>query len=301
MSSTAKGPSEELLSLLPLTCNACHSRLLSCLTAISWEGYSRAGLISASDVQLIQKASKASVQQDQGDEFVQLHIRLLHDLNRNEAISYVLVLLADMHESPSVAQASPEVRQQLYDNLVPLISNSQDDFIRCKTAAILAGLLASGNAHPPIAPLKQTLGALLAMLHIQAPQEQWDVETQMIALQAMAQLFKKAEARQWVWSQRSSFVPAYVVLLALYNIVLIRSCRADLKLSSRQSSRPLPNNLQPTLSQLQGPPRLALYQAQQLLLPVRPLQASVRPRPWLLLAPTQPSTSLRHNFNTPSA
>lgn len=175
--------------------------------------------MSSSDVQLIQKAasfkpnaSSAAASADQGnpaDDFLQLYLKLLHDLNRNEALSYVLVLLADMIESPVLAPATanPSARSQLYQRLEPLVTKSTDDFIRAKSAAILSGLLAA-DAHPPSAPLQQTLATLLNMLNVSAPEEQWDVENQMMALQAMAQLFKKSEARQWVWSERSIYIPA---------------------------------------------------------------------------------------------
>lgn len=178
--------------------------------------------MTSSDVQLIQKAASYRPNAANGaaaasgagadnpaDEFLQLYIKLLHDLNRNEAMSYVLVLLADMLDSSVLAPATanPPARQQLYENLEPLVTKSTDDFIRAKSAAILSGLLAA-DARPPIAPLHHTLSTLLSMLNVSAPEEQWDVENQLTALQAMAQLFKKSEARQHVWNERASYVPA---------------------------------------------------------------------------------------------
>lgn len=192
---------------------------LSSALAFSWEGYSRAGLISSEDVQLIQKAPTLKQSSpDKHAEFLQLYIKLLHDLNRNDTIAYVLVLLGDMMDLQQHSSVLDDAaaRSKLYDNLTPLLTEATDDFIKLKAAAILSTLLAA-DAHPPQDTLRQAISGLFALLdkagstsEEEVQHQQKDVENYLVALQALGQLFKKSNARQWIWAQRVTFIPTCV-------------------------------------------------------------------------------------------
>lgn len=100
----------------PMTASVITSRKLEVLNdkikakPISWEGYSRAGLISQSDVALVQKvastnANKGATSKSSGSEldadkegatYAALYVKLLTNLNRNDTIAYVLYLVGDM-------------------------------------------------------------------------------------------------------------------------------------------------------------------------------------------------------------
>lgn len=66
---------------------------------VGWDGYARANLLSAQDVELVQSITNARNSEEilkaKAETYAQLYTRLLNNLNRTEARAVVLVLLGD--------------------------------------------------------------------------------------------------------------------------------------------------------------------------------------------------------------
>lgn len=68
----------------------------------AWEGYHRAGLVSADEVTMLRDAEQAAQRGDmapvveRGDAYVQLYVRLLDSLSRNDTMQAVFLLADDL-------------------------------------------------------------------------------------------------------------------------------------------------------------------------------------------------------------
>ena len=205
---------------------------------ISWDGYARAGLISQADVALVQKVAssssssssssstgKANLDADaEGPTYAVLYIKLLQSLNRNDILSYILVLLGDMISGPitgaAAANADPDdpklearvtariglftdqVGSDCFDALLKLLNDSNDEFIRLKSATLLSIFIASSPASiesTDSSLLKGLFSGLAKIMDVGKAEEDWDLDNQAVAIQCLGAVFRHSVTRQTAW------------------------------------------------------------------------------------------------------
>ncbi|KDE02395.1 V-type H+-transporting ATPase 54 kDa subunit [Microbotryum lychnidis-dioicae p1A1 Lamole] len=169
--------------------------------AIPWEGYQRAGLLSQDDVALIQrvaggKAQAESVLQAESDTYADLYVRLLSKLSRNDTLQYILVLVADFLNDKD--DRIPLFLSQ-NDPYSPLLKHldSQDDFVRSKSAAVISTVI-GGDPNPPDAVVTKVLAALSALIRNQA-----DPEAQDVGVQCLGSALRIEKIRTAAWQADS--------------------------------------------------------------------------------------------------
>ncbi|GAA6024941.1 hypothetical protein JCM10207_001439 [Rhodosporidiobolus poonsookiae] len=168
--------------------------------AIPWDGYQRAGLLGADDVQLIQRVAgsrdKAEpVLEAEAETYAALYIRLLNKLSRNDTLQFILVLLGDFiadrdERIPLFFAASSD---SPYPPLLKLL-DSQDDFVRLKSS-VVASILLSSDPSPPsdvVLKLLSHLGAL-----IRSPNEP---DAQDVGVQCLESVLRVHRAREAAWA-----------------------------------------------------------------------------------------------------
>ena len=92
---------------------------------------------------------------------------------------------------PLFIQASP------YDALIQLL-NSSDEFIRLKSASLLAIFL-SQDPDAPKSSICSLYNGLNKLLKLSAPEDDWDLEVHGIVIQAYATVFRKQQGRHELW------------------------------------------------------------------------------------------------------
>ncbi|GAA6010502.1 hypothetical protein JCM11491_006969 [Sporobolomyces phaffii] len=180
--------------------------------AIPWDGYQRAGLLSAEDVALIQRVAgnkdKAEPVLDaEGETYAALYIRLLNKLSRNDTLQFILVLLGDF-----IADREDRIPLFLSDNsdspYPPLLKllDSQDDFVRLK-AAVIASVLLSVDKSPEDDVVSKLLSHLSHLIRLPNEPEGQDVGVQ--CLESVLRV-QKARTLAWATEDEDSKVPKVV-------------------------------------------------------------------------------------------
>ncbi|GAA5913427.1 H(+)-transporting V1 sector ATPase subunit H [Sporobolomyces salmoneus] len=167
--------------------------------AIPWDGYQRAGLLSAEDVGLIQRVvgskDKAEPILDaEGETYAALYIRLLNKLSRNDTLQFILVLLGDFiadREDRIPLFLSPS-SDSPYPLLLKLL-DSQDDFVRLK-AAVIASVLLSYDKDPQDEVVTKLLTHLSHLIRL--PNEP---ESQDVGVQCLESVLRVQKARTVAW------------------------------------------------------------------------------------------------------
>ncbi|SCV71423.1 BQ2448_3011 [Microbotryum intermedium] len=199
--------------------------------AIPWEGYQRAGLLSQDDVALIQRVAGGKAQAEstlqavsrllsmlarsntaarypaimrslriysshcpiqEADTYADLYVRLLSKLSRNDTLQYILVLVADFLNDKD--DRIPLFLSQS-DPYSPLLKHldSQDDFVRSKSAAVISTVI-SGDPNPPDAVVTKVLAALSALIRNPA-----DSEAQDVGVQCLGSALRIEKVRTAAW------------------------------------------------------------------------------------------------------
>ncbi|GAA5852102.1 hypothetical protein JCM8547_000157 [Rhodosporidiobolus lusitaniae] len=186
--------------------------------AIPWDGYQRAGLLGADDVQLIQRVAGSKDKAEpildaEGETYAALYIRLLNKLSRNDTLQFILVLLGDFigdrDDRIPLFISNPE---SPYPSLLKLL-DSQDDFVRLKSS-VVASVLLSNDPQPAdevVSKLLFHLGNL-----IRSPNEP---DAQDVAVQCLESVLRVAKARSIAWSTESQEGGAGKVLKVVEGLV----------------------------------------------------------------------------------
>ncbi|GAA5825560.1 hypothetical protein JCM5353_002340 [Sporobolomyces roseus] len=180
--------------------------------AIPWDGYQRAGLLSAEDVGLIQRVvgnkDKAEPILDaEGETYAALYIRLLNKLSRNDTLQFILVLLGDFiaDREDRIPLFLSESSDSPYPPLLKLL-DSQDDFVRLK-AAVIASVLLSYDKSPQDEVVTKLLSHLSHLIRLPNEPEGQDVGVQ--CLESVLRV-QKARTVAWDTEKEDSKVPKVV-------------------------------------------------------------------------------------------
>lgn len=92
---------------------------------------------------------------------------------------------------PLFIQAGP------YDALIQLL-NSSDEFIRLKSASLLAVFL-SQDSSAPQSSISSLYNGLNKLLKLSSAEDDWDLEVHGIVIQAFATVFRKEQGRKELW------------------------------------------------------------------------------------------------------
>ncbi|ORY55172.1 armadillo-type protein [Leucosporidium creatinivorum] len=166
--------------------------------AIPWEGYQRAGLLSAEDVTLIQRVAGQRSQADkvleeEGETYANLYIRLLSKLSRNDTLQFILVLvgdfIADREDRIPLFLSQPDC----YSPLLKLL-DSQDDFVRSKSSVVAATLL-SYDPKPADSVVSKLLFHLSSLIR-----NVNDPEGQDVGVQCLEAALRVEKVRTAVWA-----------------------------------------------------------------------------------------------------
>ena len=180
--------------------------------SLSWESYQRAGQITPDDLALLKKIDKqppAKVHQlllGEGPQYALLFMSILKKLSRTEPTQAVLVMigdaLADHEERAQLLLRTGEQDPEL--PFGPLVSalDSDDEFVRLKTAQILTALLTippqSSSTTPPDHVLVPFLHKLSINISSSSP------HAQDVSLQCLAAILSLRPARALAWQARES-------------------------------------------------------------------------------------------------
>ncbi|GAA5950009.1 hypothetical protein JCM3765_004163 [Sporobolomyces pararoseus] len=180
--------------------------------AIPWDGYQRAGLLSAEDVGLIQrvvgnKEKAEPILDAEGETYAALYIRLLNKLSRNDTLQFILVLLGDFiadreDRIPLFLSSSSD---SPYPPLLKLL-DSQDDFVRLK-AAVIASVLLSYDKSPEDEVVQKLLSHLSHLIRLPNEPEGQDVGVQ--CLESVLRV-QKARTAAWDTEKEDSKVPKVI-------------------------------------------------------------------------------------------
>ena len=189
------------------------------LRAVGWESYARAGLLSNSDVELVQRAAGSqgdSIRNGEDEEtYAALYTRLLANLNRNEARSSVLALLADFIAADGKQDGRIKLilKQSPYEALLKLLDTS-DDFIKLEATAVLCTLVGADQevAADVVDRLLTHIARLFGGSGVDSSAASTssgqsgsgstaDPDTQLVAAQSLAALFRRSDARQAAWKR----------------------------------------------------------------------------------------------------
>lgn len=190
--------------------------------SLSWESYQRAGQISTEDLAQLKKIDKQpaakvnSILMGEGPQYALLFFSILKKLPRTEPTQAVLVMIGDAlteHEERAelflrTGDADPELP---FGPFVKAL-DSDDEFVRLKTAQILTALLTipSKSSNPPhiISPL---LHKLSINVNSSSP------HAQDVSLQCLAALLGLREARTLAW-QAPGHEPVKAVVKVLKSL-----------------------------------------------------------------------------------
>ncbi|KAK4048902.1 H(+)-transporting V1 sector ATPase subunit H [Microbotryomycetes sp. JL201] len=185
--------------------------------AIPWEGYQRAGLLSAEDVQLIQKITGSRTQaeqvlESQAKTYANLYIRLLGKLSRNDTLQYILVLVGDF-----VADRDDRVLLLLqepdcYSPLLKLV-DSQDDFVKAKSSVVASTLL-SLDSRPPDNIVQKLLTHLSSLIR-----NSQDPDGQDVGVRCLESALRVDKVRKAAWMAEQKEGQGLKVLERKYNII----------------------------------------------------------------------------------
>ncbi|KAF7800262.1 hypothetical protein EIP86_011509 [Pleurotus ostreatoroseus] len=183
---------------------------------VPWEGYQRAGLITAEELTQIKKVDKhprakiESLLLSEGPTYAQLYLRLLKKLQGVDAQRCILVLIADAladHEERIALfiRTSESDAELPYGPLLRLLE-SQDDFVQVKTTQILTVLLSAETAPIQQLYLVPFLNTLSSFITHPVPHRRD------IAVQCLEAILPRPECRTAVWGS-ASIIPGFVDIL----------------------------------------------------------------------------------------
>ncbi|GAA5831556.1 hypothetical protein JCM11251_000747 [Rhodosporidiobolus azoricus] len=166
--------------------------------AIPWDGYQRAGLLGAEDVQLVQRVAGSKDKSEpildaEGATYAALYIRLLNKLSRNDTLQFILVLLGDFIADRE--DRIPLFFSSLESPYPPLLKllDSQDEFVRLK-ASVVASVLLSYDPNPQDDVVQKLLFHLGNL--IRSPNEP---EAQDVGVQCLESVLRVSKARTAAW------------------------------------------------------------------------------------------------------
>ncbi|KEP50199.1 V-type proton ATPase subunit H [Rhizoctonia solani 123E] len=187
--------------------------------SLSWESYQRAGQISTEDLSQLKRIDKQppqkvnSILMAEGPQYALLFTSILKKLARTEPTQAVLVMigdaLADHEERVALFLRTSEQDPELpFDPLVKGL-DSDDEFVRLKSAQILTGLLTTNtNSQLPEHILTPFLHKLSINILSSSP------NAQDVSLQCLAALLSLRSARSLAWqSQNREVIKGLVKIL----------------------------------------------------------------------------------------
>ncbi|CAE6532872.1 unnamed protein product [Rhizoctonia solani] len=176
--------------------------------SLSWESYQRAGQISTEDLSQLKRIDKQppqkvnSILMAEGPQYALLFTSILKKLARTEPTQAVLVMigdaLADHEERVALFLRTSEQDPELpFDPLVKGL-DSDDEFVRLKSAQILTGLLTTNtNSQLPEHILTPFLHKLSINILSSSP------NAQDVSLQCLAALLSLRSARSLAWQNQN--------------------------------------------------------------------------------------------------
>ncbi|GAA5986370.1 hypothetical protein JCM11641_005358 [Rhodosporidiobolus odoratus] len=167
--------------------------------AIPWDGYQRAGLLSAEDVRLIQRVAGSREKAEpildaEGEAYAALYVRLLSKLSRNDTLQFILVLVGEfIANREDRIPLFFDLQESPYPALLKLL-NSPDSFVRLKSS-VLASILLAVDSEPQDDVVGKLLGFLGGVVH--SPNEP---DAQDVAVQCLESVLRVSKARKAAWA-----------------------------------------------------------------------------------------------------
>lgn len=184
---------------------------------VLWEGYQRAGLVSAEDVALLKKIDRQPrarveiILLAEGQSYARLYLGLLKKLVRLDTIQWILVMIGDAlveHDErialfTESAASDPELP---YGPLLKLIEQT-DEFTQLKSLQILAVFLAAEKAPLPAHLLTPFIAAvsktLLPNTSTSASGSAGSQNAREVGVKCLEALLPRREVRAAVWAEDS--------------------------------------------------------------------------------------------------
>ncbi|CAE6415985.1 unnamed protein product, partial [Rhizoctonia solani] len=176
--------------------------------SLSWESYQRAGQISTEDLSHLKKIDKQPTKQvnsilmGEGPQYAFLFMSILKKLARTEPTQAVLVMigdaLADHEERVGLFLRTSDQDPELPFSPLVKALDSDDEFVRLKSAQILTALLATSTSTPsPEHVITPFLHKLSVNIHSSSP------NAQDISLQCLAAILSLRSARSLAWQNQN--------------------------------------------------------------------------------------------------
>ncbi|CAE6424615.1 hypothetical protein ACGC1H_002574 [Rhizoctonia solani] len=176
--------------------------------SLSWESYQRAGQISTEDLSQLKRIDKQppqkvnSILMAEGPQYALLFTSILKKLARTEPTQAVLVMigdaLADHEERVALFLRTSEQDPELPFGPLVKALDSDDEFVRLKSAQILTGLLTTNtNSQLPEHILTPFLHKLSINILSSSP------NAQDVSLQCLAALLSLRSARSLAWQNQN--------------------------------------------------------------------------------------------------
>ncbi|CAE7089931.1 unnamed protein product [Rhizoctonia solani] len=176
--------------------------------SLSWESYQRAGQITTEDLSQLKRVDKQPLQKvnsilmGEGPQYALLFTSILKKLARTEPTQAVLVMigdaLTDHEERVALFLRTSEQDPELPFSPLVKALDSDDEFVRLKSAQILTGLLTTNtNTQPPEHILAPFLHKLSVNILSTSP------NAQDISLQSLAGLLSLRSARNLAWQNQN--------------------------------------------------------------------------------------------------
>ncbi|CAE6341094.1 unnamed protein product [Rhizoctonia solani] len=176
--------------------------------SLSWESYQRAGQISTEDLSQLKKIDKQSSQKvnltlmGEGPQYAFLFMSILKKLARTEPTQAVLVMigdaLADHEERVGLFLRTSDQDPELPFSPLVKALDSDDEFVRLKSAQVLTALLAtSTNTPPPEHVIAPFLHKLSVNIHSSS------LNAQDVSLQCLASILSLRSARSLAWQNQN--------------------------------------------------------------------------------------------------
>ncbi|KAJ9119143.1 hypothetical protein QFC22_003634 [Naganishia vaughanmartiniae] len=176
---------------------------------VSWEGYQRAKLVSAEEVDLLKtlerqgKSQRAATFATQGSTYAKLYIDLLRKLQKVDTVQAVLVgisnMLSDQTTLPLFHNLSQQSDSKSDDPYGPLIKclSLQDEFVLLEALRIMAILVSTDPKPIPEACIPPMLDALAKLTNAN-PSPARD-----LAIQVLGAILGSRQIRKAAWDQES--------------------------------------------------------------------------------------------------
>lgn len=163
--------------------------------SIPWEGYQRAGLLTAEDVALISKvtsSNSAEVVDKDPKVYISLYTRLLTKLSRTDTLQFILVLVGDsLEDHDERVSLFVDSDEDIYAPIMKLVDSS-DPFVQLKSLVLLSTFITSSTKNSVVTSL---LKALLIGLQSSTDQDRQDV-----SVQSLESILRIETVRKLFWS-----------------------------------------------------------------------------------------------------